>query len=146
MNPIGFTPETNWGAGLRAAYAQSLVYNHLLQKYRIAKDPNATALPEGEHSISMTPLEPADRPRAAMKRPPPSKYDTICIIGAGAAGLATAMSLHKAEYHNITILEASNVAGGRLFTYNFPVRGDGCKNNFCDIGAMRIPNIPRMKV
>lgn len=48
----------------------------------------------------------------------------VIIIGAGVAGLAAAYTLRKAGLQNITILEASNRIGGRVFTNHdlgFPI-------------------------
>ncbi|KXJ95000.1 hypothetical protein Micbo1qcDRAFT_200454 [Microdochium bolleyi] len=124
---------------LRGAYAQSLVTQHLVEKLRVDKgDPELTSLPP-LHGDVIKPL--AGNSLAGYNR---EKKEKICIIGAGAAGLATAMSLHESKFYHIEILEASSEPGGRLFTYDFP-QDDGSQNSFCDIGAMRIPDIDRMQ-
>ncbi|RDB24913.1 hypothetical protein Hypma_008040 [Hypsizygus marmoreus] len=74
----------------------------------------------------------------------------IGIIGAGAAGLYTAMILQSLgiEYE---ILEANDRIGGRLFTHRFngeagytaPVGSPG-RYDYFDVGAMRFPRIPFM--
>lgn len=130
--------RSTMGMDLRAAYAQSLVTEHLLKKYQVEHE-DAKSLPVVNHVIGHP--KTSGHGLAGLKG---DNTEKICIIGAGAAGLATAMSLHKCEFYNIDILEASDQPGGRLYTYEFPDRGDGCRNNFCDIGAMRIPHIPRM--
>lgn len=56
----------------------------------------------------------------------------IGIIGAGAAGLASAYELMKLR-HSVTIFEADNRAGGRIRTKKYP---DG---SHADLGAMRVP-------
>ncbi|KZT21397.1 FAD/NAD(P)-binding domain-containing protein [Neolentinus lepideus HHB14362 ss-1] len=65
----------------------------------------------------------------------------ICIIGAGAAGLYTAMILDSLDLP-YEILEASERVGGRLFTYHFP---QGSKYDYYDVGAMRFPDTPYMR-
>lgn len=93
----------------------------------------------------------------------------VCIIGAGAAGLFTAMILdwlkekgkrRKLPELNISydILEANSEdrLGGRLYTYKFPpttvyTSGQRKKKytpgdyDYYDVGAMRFPDIPIMK-
>lgn len=85
----------------------------------------------------------------------------VCIVGAGAAGLFTAMVFdwlkekckteEKLSDLNISydIFEANSEErlGGRLYTYKFPptneyTRGD---HDYYDVGAMRFPDIPIMK-
>jgi hypothetical protein len=80
----------------------------------------------------------------------------VAIVGAGAAGLFTAMIL---DYLNETckdagfnasydIYEASVTTetgntriGGRLYTHNFPGLSDA-RHNYYDVGAMRFPEPP----
>jgi monoamine oxidase len=75
---------------------------------------------------------------------PPPEITTICppgcgkgsnvaVIGAGQAGLSSAFELRKTGC-NVTIFEASNRIGGRMFTYYF----DKNKKYYGDLGAMRI--------
>lgn len=59
----------------------------------------------------------------------------IIIVGAGIAGLAAA-SLLKQAGHQIVILEASDRAGGRIYT----VRSPFTAGQYFDAGAMRIPD------
>lgn len=59
----------------------------------------------------------------------------IIIVGAGMAGLVSA-SLLKQAGHNVTILEASERVGGRVFTKRSEFR-DG---QYFEAGAMRIPH------
>ncbi|KAF3905797.1 hypothetical protein AA313_de0205104 [Arthrobotrys entomopaga] len=79
----------------------------------------------------------------------------VAIIGAGAAGLFTAMildylkedeSLKKAGFNiSYEIFEAAerDRIGGRMFTYNFkPTAGT---HDYYDVGAMRFPENPVMK-
>lgn len=60
----------------------------------------------------------------------------IMIIGAGMAGLV-AGSLLKEAGHKITIIEASDRIGGRIFTKRTPF----LNNQYLELGAMRIPSI-----
>lgn len=59
----------------------------------------------------------------------------IVIVGAGMAGLVCA-SLLKEAGHQVTILEASDRIGGRVFTLRSPFY-DG---QYVEAGAMRIPS------
>lgn len=59
----------------------------------------------------------------------------IIILGAGMAGLVAA-SLLKTAGHDVTILEATDRVGGRIYT----LRGDFRDGQYLEAGAMRIPN------
>ncbi|WP_235832792.1 flavin monoamine oxidase family protein [Gottfriedia acidiceleris] len=59
----------------------------------------------------------------------------ITIIGAGISGLV-ASSLLKEAGHQITIIEANNRIGGRIYTKREPF----INNQYIDLGAMRIPS------
>lgn len=58
----------------------------------------------------------------------------MIIIGAGMAGLVSA-SLLKDAGHNVTILEANDRVGGRVYTIRTPFS----ENLFFNAGPMRIP-------
>jgi monoamine oxidase len=58
----------------------------------------------------------------------------VIIIGAGLAGLVSG-SLLKDAGHSVTIIEANNRVGGRVYTLRAPFT-DGL---YLDVGAMRIP-------
>lgn len=60
----------------------------------------------------------------------------IVIVGAGMAGLV-AGSLLKDAGHKITILEANDRVGGRVYTKRFPF----VDQQYVELGAMRIPSI-----
>lgn len=62
------------------------------------------------------------------------KKAKIAIIGAGEAGLAAAFELKKIGC-NITIFDASNRVGGRVYTYYF----DRLNNYYGDFGDISIP-------
>lgn len=59
----------------------------------------------------------------------------IILIGAGMAGLVAA-SLLKEAGHRVTILEASDRVGGRIYT----IQSDFTDELYFEAGAMRIPN------
>ncbi|EPQ57024.1 amine oxidase [Gloeophyllum trabeum ATCC 11539] len=65
----------------------------------------------------------------------------VAIIGAGMAGLYTAMILDSLDL-KYEILEASDHVGGRMFTYKFQ---GGSQYDYYDVGAMRFPGSPYMR-
>ncbi|MED4753685.1 flavin monoamine oxidase family protein [Brevibacillus choshinensis] len=67
--------------------------------------------------------------------PPVRIPKKITIVGAGMSGLVAGSLLKKAG-HDVTILEASERVGGRVFTLRQPFT-DG---HYLDAGAMRIPD------
>ncbi|PGL69511.1 flavin monoamine oxidase family protein [Bacillus sp. AFS055030] len=60
----------------------------------------------------------------------------IIIAGAGMAGLVSG-SLLKDAGHRVTILEANDRVGGRIYTKRFP---PFVNNQYVELGAMRIPS------
>lgn len=66
---------------------------------------------------------------------PTSTKKDVIIIGAGLAGLVSGSLLKKAG-HRMTILEANDRVGGRVYTKREPFS----KGNYLDFGAMRIPD------
>ncbi|MBB3906554.1 flavin monoamine oxidase family protein [Anoxybacteroides rupiense] len=60
----------------------------------------------------------------------------VIVIGAGMAGLVSA-SLLKQAGHQVTILEASERVGGRIYTIRSNFRGE---DQYLEAGAMRIPH------
>ncbi|CAH7455704.1 Il4i1 [Phodopus roborovskii] len=62
----------------------------------------------------------------------------VVVVGAGVAGLTAAKVLGDAG-HKVTILEADNRIGGRIFTYR-----DGKTGWMGELGAMRMPSSHRI--
>lgn len=66
----------------------------------------------------------------------------VAIIGAGVAGLRTAMLLQHCGIP-YKIFEANDGPGGRLFTYHFPSdpkTSPAGKHDYFEVGGMRFPN------
>lgn len=61
----------------------------------------------------------------------------VCVIGGGIAGLTAAYELVKLNHH-VTLLEASDRFGGRIWTHQFGKDSDG-NPLYGELGAMRIP-------
>ena len=97
--------------------------------------------------------------KEVLRNPEPSPTSPVCIIGAGMAGLYTAMIFESLGI-SYQIVDADTRArvGGRLFTYYFP-NGNPYDYYVCwisasftlcfdfctqDIGAMRFPDTPFM--
>ena len=59
----------------------------------------------------------------------------VTVIGAGISGLVAASLLIEAG-HQVTIIEANNRIGGRIYTKREPF----INNQYIDLGAMRIPS------
>ncbi|KAK3374262.1 hypothetical protein B0T24DRAFT_679621 [Lasiosphaeria ovina] len=117
--------------GLRAAYAKSLLSKYLNENEIESEAPrNFRPIPAYSHLGSQ--FQEAE-PYAGK----------IAIVGAGIAGLYTAMLLKYVGITNVDILEASDRVGGRCYTYEFP-DDKSCPHNYYDIGAMRIPEIGTM--
>ena len=118
---------------LRTAYAKSILHNRMLTKLNEKSCLDYHTLPQA--------------PELPVTSKDEDPYQgRVCIIGAGAAGLYTAMMLKYLGATNITILEANDRVGGRCYTYPL---ADGSKDkkchNYYDVGAMRIPDIPWMQ-
>lgn len=82
--------------------------------------------PSSEYSIQMCNASRSGLPKCSHCR-------NIAIIGAGVAGLTAAVELGRAG-HRITVYEASNRTGGRVYTYRVPGT-----NYLTELGAMRLP-------
>ena len=66
--------------------------------------------------------------------PVPTTRKRVVIIGAGLAGLVAAFEL-KREGHDVTVLEAQNRVGGRIYTLRAPF----APGLYAEAGGMRIP-------
>ncbi|KAK7047644.1 hypothetical protein VNI00_006412 [Paramarasmius palmivorus] len=141
----------------RARYARKCVNTFQLQQtipYMYEPGP-VISLPGAQFPVppGQFPTPPSDRPPlhpiicpVPILQPlgniPSEKADHLLvgIIGAGAAGLYTALILDDLGI-KYEILEGSDHAGGRVFTHKF----NGCGEwNYFDVGAMRFPETPIM--
>ncbi|UNI18426.1 hypothetical protein JDV02_004696 [Purpureocillium takamizusanense] len=61
----------------------------------------------------------------------------VGIVGAGVSGLYTGLLLQR-EGHKVTIFEAANRVGGRIYTYRFTPQAK-LADPYFEAGAMRIP-------
>ena len=135
------------GHSFRAEWAKLLVRSRIAEFYTSRKpdDLVRTKLP-GSNLEDATPENlpyiPETKPSDAVD---PDGYK-VCIIGAGVAGLFTAMTI---DYLNemvpdlnfsYEILEAADESrfGGRLYTHKF----SEALHDYYDVGAMRFPEIP----
>jgi monoamine oxidase len=86
------------------------------------------------------PPAPSANPAISDTPPPPRavKPRKVIVIGAGLAGLAAAYEL-DAWGHDVTLLEAQNRVGGRVYTVRAPF-ADGLS---AEAGAMDFPNSAR---
>lgn len=105
----------------------------------VPKIPNLGVAPVGG-------FKPHDLPDApAFDEKPVSECLPIAIIGAGVAGLYSALilDLFNIEYE---ILESSSRAGGRIFTKSLDsVPEHEGPHDYFDVGAMRFPKIPILR-
>lgn len=118
---------TDLRTSVRAAYAKHTLHDHLLAKLNKISDQHHNVLPAAP-SLQ----DEVDDSHHYKGR--------VCIIGAGAAGLYTAMMLKYLGATNVDILEANDRIGGRCYTQ--ALSGDPKYHNYYDVGAMRIPDIP----
>jgi NADPH-dependent 2,4-dienoyl-CoA reductase/sulfur reductase-like enzyme len=123
---------------LRAAYGKHILHNAMFEKYKLT-------VPGAGRSLPKAPPARVAGPRDGSWSP-----GAVCIIGAGTAGLATAIYIHDACVKagvappTIDIYEATERAGGRVYTYQFTDTANPATHNYYDIGAMRIPDIVTM--
>ncbi|KAF2148559.1 FAD/NAD(P)-binding domain-containing protein [Myriangium duriaei CBS 260.36] len=120
---------------LRAEYAKAILRQENLKQINLLQPTNPlTELPPKTIQSSLPDTIQEATPKGAP----------ICIVGAGAAGLAVALCLQIAGYTNITIYESTDRHGGRCYTYKFQ-NGGPCDHNYYDVGAMRIPQTSTMQ-
>ena len=100
----------------------------------------------GDNVISWKRLLELDRarrtPRDGRRIPISPPWSRVAIIGAGVAGLRTAMLLQSMGIP-YEIFEASDHIGGRLYTYQFaskPPENPQGKHDYYDVGGMRFPD------
>ncbi|CAG8491317.1 10164_t:CDS:2 [Dentiscutata erythropus] len=74
-------------------------------------------------------------------RSTPNENPKICIIGAGTAGLLTALLLKEAGIEDVTILEYQDRVGGRVHTHYFTDDPNDDRRLYGELGAMRIPYV-----
>jgi len=123
-------------------------WNNLL-KYDHKRLTQGGVFPVEGGGDSDSPKIPSEKPQFPPEKPksPPEKliyppWYCVAIIGAGVAGLRTAMLLQERGIP-YKIFEASGRPGGRLFTYKFPPKppdNPQGAHDFYDVGAMRFPN------
>lgn len=121
---------------LRAAYGAHVQHEYVKKKYALRHGIN------GSDGVTL-PQKTIPSKREADGRSTDIPAGKICIIGAGAAGLAIALMLREKGFSKFDIFEASDRVGGRCYTFSFQ-EGD-CPHDYYDIGAMRLPDIAAMK-
>jgi NADPH-dependent 2,4-dienoyl-CoA reductase/sulfur reductase-like enzyme len=134
--PPGILPEAP--SGLRAAAAKHHINTYLSKKLSEHNKENKTY-----ETLPRYAIEPHDESEDHYGLQGSSYSGRVCIVGAGAAGLYTAMMLKWLGITNVEILEASDHVGGRCATYHFE-DSYPCKHDYYDMGAMRIPDIDSM--
>jgi hypothetical protein len=134
--------DINSSLSIRDQWTQYHVEQALKKTYnKFAPRDGRLGLPLGEHESLPTPLKLQVPPSAATS-------PRVCIIGAGAAGLFTALLFDYLNQNvpgfnvQYDIFEAGNSSrvGGRLYTYNF----SDTPHDYYDVGAMRFPDNPVM--
>jgi monoamine oxidase len=86
----------------------------------------------GADTIADEPV-PRDIGRVVREGLGPGRPKRVAVIGAGMAGLAAALELKRAG-HEVTVLEAQNRVGGRIYTWR-----DFAPGLYAEFGAMRLP-------
>ncbi|MCJ1270029.1 hypothetical protein MMC22_009922 [Lobaria immixta] len=136
---------------------------------KLYNDTPASSLPENTKPLlpplptSGPKIEPGDLPKLPEFHPSEPVKSLpheikVCIVGAGAAGLFTAMIFdwlkEKSKERTIPELNISydiheaaekDRLGGRLYTHKFPLEHPSDPHQYYDVGAMRFPDNPIMK-
>lgn len=126
---------------VRDYWARHHINKALIKRYNKYEAPQKGIRPLEDHE------ELPEPPKLRMPEIPSSdSAPSVCIIGAGAAGLFTALLF---DYLNknvngfnvqYDIFESQENVGGRLYTYNF----SDTPHDYYDVGAMRFPDNPIM--
>ncbi|KAK1773421.1 hypothetical protein QBC45DRAFT_80992 [Copromyces sp. CBS 386.78] len=144
---IEFLPPGG-GGSLRIAYAKHILREYLekehAKRHGWSKEQDRGLKPIFRHvPSSLDDVEESDGLRSDGEPPFKGK---ICIVGAGVAGLFTALMLKLSGIYNFDVVEASDRVGGRLYTHWFSDREKpDSEHDYYDIGAMRIPKIDTMR-
>lgn len=150
----------------RDQWARWRVRNMLASVYRLTPNVTVGSLPQRIRGLlpnlssnAIAPEKIPDLPEFRPQKPLPSEIK-VCIVGAGAAGLFTAMALDwLREKCKSQGLEGLNISydvyeanceerlGGRLYTYKFPpTKGyEPGVHDYYEVGAMKFPENPVMK-
>ncbi|KAK2462138.1 hypothetical protein APHAL10511_005836 [Amanita phalloides] len=121
-----------------AHYARNLIQRELRAKRGDREDAQISSILVP--SLLSGPARPTGTNIKIVK---PTQKNPVGILGAGAAGLYTALILESLGIP-YKILEAQGDVGGRLFTYRFPDT-TGAPYNYFDVGAMRFPKLAFMQ-
>ena len=145
-------PQTTRGhakLGPRASFVRYMIRDHISkvlnrinEQGNLEKIPSLRDLYPGDgDKMHFPPLQPGhlpSRPRDSSQELPQNMK--VCIIGAGMAGLYSALIFDHLGI-KYDLLEANDRPGGRVLTHYFSTR----KHDYYDIGAMRFPNVPPME-
>lgn len=114
------------GGSLRIAYAKHVLREYLeeehAKRHGWSKEENRGLKPIFRHvPSSLDELEGSDGLLSDGENGelPFDKDKKICIVGAGVAGLFTALMLKKSKIYDFDVIEASDRVGGRLYTHWF---------------------------
>ncbi|KAG0695898.1 hypothetical protein DFH29DRAFT_1005025 [Suillus ampliporus] len=129
-----------------ARYARQLIRENITRKLCALRESHGTELridsPSSVGTCLNDPLLCTEHPPEEGTRLDDSAPLNVkfCIVGAGVAGLYIAMVLKELGIP-FDLVEASDRAGGRLYTHRF----SEAPNDYYDAGAMRWPELPMMK-
>lgn len=97
-------------------------------------------------------LQSAAKIKPVGERTPLSKDERICVMGAGPSGLTVAKELKELGFHNVTVLEQSDVVGGKSHTRDIGGRShdlgatmgvgykyDGVTETAAEVGVETVP-------
>ena len=150
MADLPYLSETGYRHSYKAEWAKNLVFENIKQFWLSRSDDDLAwkdiTLPRpSKEDIGKNKLP--TLPATGKEDTDTSPYK-ICIVGAGVAGLFTAMIIDQLnEKFNLgfeyDILEAADETrfGGRLYTHRFTDN----LHDYYDIGAMRFPEISIME-